>query len=159
MGAFGMLVSYPGSSGRIGDLSGIIAAAHNVNALVAVATDLLGDVRADPGRESWGPTQWWGRRSVSGCPWASAAPHAGFIAVRESAMRSLPGRLAGVSIDDAGAVAYRLTLQTREQHIRRERGYQQHLYRPGAAGGDGCHVRPSTTAPRGWPASPDGSTA
>ena len=119
-GAFGMLVSYPGSSGRIGDLSGIIAAAHNVNALVAVATDLLALCVLTPPGEL-GADAVVGSSQRFGVPLGFGGPHAGFIAVPESAMRSLPGRLAGVSIDDAGAVAYRLTLQTREQHIRRER--------------------------------------
>ena len=119
-GAFGVLVSYPGSSGRIGDLSGIIAAAHNVNALVAVATDLLALCVLTPPGEL-GADVVGGSSQRFGVPLGFGGPHAGFIAVPESAMRSLPGRLAGVSIDDAGAVAYRLTLQTREQHIRRER--------------------------------------
>ena len=119
-GAFGMLVSYPGSSGRIGDLSGIIAAAHNVNALVAVATDLLALCVLTPPGEL-GADVVVGSSQRFGVPLGFGGPHAGFIAVPESAMRSLPGRLAGVSIDDAGTVAYRLTLQTREQHIRRER--------------------------------------
>ena len=119
-GAFGVLVSYPGSSGRIGDLSAIIAAAHNVNALVAVATDLLALCLLTPPGEL-GADAVVGSSQRFGVPLGFGGPHAGFIAVPESAMRSLPGRLAGVSIDDAGAVAYRLTLQTREQHIRRER--------------------------------------
>ncbi|MYB08694.1 MAG: aminomethyl-transferring glycine dehydrogenase [Acidimicrobiia bacterium] len=119
-GAFGVLVSYPGSSGRVGDLSGIIAAAHNVNALVAVATDLLALCLLTPPGEL-GADAVVGSSQRFGVPLGFGGPHAGFIAVPESAMRSLPGRLAGVSIDDAGAVAYRLTLQTREQHIRRER--------------------------------------
>ncbi|WP_419925782.1 aminomethyl-transferring glycine dehydrogenase [Candidatus Poriferisocius sp.] len=119
-GSFGMLVSYPGSSGRIGDLSGIIAAAHNVHALVAVATDLLAlCLLAPPGE--LGADAVVGSSQRFGVPLGFGGPHAGFIAVPESAMRSLPGRLAGVSVDDAGAVAYRLTLQTREQHIRREK--------------------------------------
>jgi len=119
-GAFGVLASYPGSSGRIGDLSGIIAAAHNVNALVAVATDLLAlCLLAPPGE--LGADAVVGSSQRFGVPLGFGGPHAGFIAVPESAMRSLPGRLAGVSVDDAGSVAYRLTLQTREQHIRREK--------------------------------------
>ena len=119
-GAFGVLASYPGSSGRIGDLSGIIAAAHNVNALVAVATDLLALCLLTPPGEL-GADAVVGSSQRFGVPLGFGGPHAGFIAVPESAMRSLPGRLAGVSIDDAGSVAYRLTLQTREQHIRREK--------------------------------------
>jgi len=119
-GAFGVLVSYPGSSGRIGDLSGIVAAAHNVNALVAVATDLLALCLLTPPGEL-GADAVVGSSQRFGVPLGFGGPHAGFIAVPESAMRSLPGRLAGVSVDDAGSVAYRLTLQTREQHIRREK--------------------------------------
>ncbi|WP_420637958.1 aminomethyl-transferring glycine dehydrogenase [Candidatus Poriferisocius sp.] len=119
-GAFGLLVSYPASSGRIGDLSAVIAAAHNVNALVAVTTDLLALCVLTPPGEL-GADVVVGSSQRFGVPLGFGGPHAGFIAVPESAMRSLPGRLAGVSVDDAGAVAYRLTLQTREQHIRRER--------------------------------------
>ncbi len=119
-GAFGMLVSYPGSSGRICDLGAIIAAAHNVNAMVAVTTDLLALCLLTPPGEL-GADVVVGSSQRFGVPLGFGGPHAGFIAVPEAAMRSLPGRLVGVSVDDAGAVAYRLTLQTREQHIRRER--------------------------------------
>ncbi|WP_419919563.1 aminomethyl-transferring glycine dehydrogenase [Candidatus Poriferisocius sp.] len=119
-GAFGMLVSYPAGSGRICDLSSLIAAAHNENAMVVVATDLLAlCLLTPPGR--LGADAVVGSSQRFGVPLGFGGPHAGFIAVPESAMRSLPGRLAGVSVDDSGAVAYRLTLQTREQHIRRER--------------------------------------
>ncbi|MDD9994292.1 MAG: glycine dehydrogenase (aminomethyl-transferring), partial [Dehalococcoidia bacterium] len=119
-GAFGVLASYPGSSGRVGDLSGIIAAAHNANALVAVTTDLLALCLLTPPGEL-GADVVVGSSQRFGVPLGFGGPHAGFMAVPESAMRSLPGRLAGVSVDDAGSVAYRLTLQTREQHIRRDR--------------------------------------
>ena len=118
--AFGLLVSYPASSGRICDLSTIIAEAHNANALVAVASDLLALCLLTPPGEL-GADAVVGSSQRFGVPLGFGGPHAGFIAVPESAMRSLPGRLAGVSVDDTGKVAYRLTLQTREQHIRRER--------------------------------------
>ncbi len=119
-GAFGVLVSYPASSGKICNLKSIIAEAHAADALVAVASDLLALCLLTPPGEL-GADVVVGSAQRFGVPMGFGGPHAGFIAVAESAKRSLPGRLAGVSVDDTGAVAYRLTLQTREQHIRRER--------------------------------------
>ena len=117
---FGVMVQYPGASGRIVEIKPIIDAAHARNAMAVVAADLLslaliqapGDLGADI---VVGTTQRFG------VPMGFGGPHAGYLAVRNELERSMPGRLVGVSIDADGASAYRLTLQTREQHIRRER--------------------------------------
>jgi glycine dehydrogenase len=117
---FGVLLQYPGASGAVRDLIPVIDAAHQRGALVSVAADLLaltllkapGELGADI---AVGTTQRFG------VPMGFGGPHAGYLAVRTGLERSLPGRLVGVSIDADGAPAYRLALQTREQHIRREK--------------------------------------
>ena len=117
---FGVIVQYPGASGRIVDLKPIIDAAHEAGALAIAAADLLaltlivapGDLGADIVV---------GTSQRFGVPMGFGGPHAGYLAVRADLERSMPGRLVGVSVDAEGAPAYRLTLQTREQHIRRER--------------------------------------
>ncbi|MEU7905508.1 aminomethyl-transferring glycine dehydrogenase [Actinoplanes sp. NPDC049118] len=117
---FGLHLQYPGASGAVRDHAAVIEAAHGVGALVTVAADLLaltllrapGEIGADIAA---GTTQRFG------VPLGFGGPHAGYLAVRAGLERSLPGRLVGVSKDADGAPAYRLALQTREQHIRRER--------------------------------------
>src|SRR4051812_3250926 len=117
---FGVLVQYPGSSGLVRDWTDTIAEAHSRGALVAVATDPLAlCLLTPPG--SMGADIAVGSAQRFGVPMGFGGPHAGFMAVREGLQRSLPGRLVGVSIDADGAQAYRLALQTREQHIRREK--------------------------------------
>ncbi len=117
---FGLLVQYPGSSGRIVDWSPAIADAQARGALVAVATDLLAlCVLRSPG--AMGADVAVGSSQRFGVPLMFGGPHAAFMAVRSGLERSLPGRLVGVSVDADGDVAYRLALQTREQHIRREK--------------------------------------
>ncbi|MES9589567.1 aminomethyl-transferring glycine dehydrogenase [Streptomyces sp. NPDC094045] len=119
-GVFGVLVQYPGASGAVRDVRPVIEQAHELGAIVTVAADLLaltlltspGDLGADI---AVGTTQRFG------VPMGFGGPHAGFMAVREKFARSLPGRLVGVSVDADGNKAYRLALQTREQHIRREK--------------------------------------
>ncbi|MFF9352248.1 aminomethyl-transferring glycine dehydrogenase [Streptomyces sp. NPDC014734] len=119
-GVFGVLVQYPGASGAVRDIRPVIERAHELGAVVTVAADLLaltlltspGDLGADI---AVGTTQRFG------VPMGFGGPHAGFMAVREKFARSLPGRLVGVSVDADGNRAYRLALQTREQHIRREK--------------------------------------
>jgi glycine dehydrogenase len=117
---FGVLAQYPGSSGRIADHAGIVAQAHQVGALVAVAADPLALCLLRPPGEA-GADIVVGSAQRFGVPMGFGGPHAGYIAVRTGLERMLPGRLVGVSRDAAGAVAYRLALQTREQHIRRDR--------------------------------------
>jgi glycine dehydrogenase len=117
---FGVLLQYPASSGRIVDWTDVIAAAHERGALVTVATDLLAlCVLRSPG--AMGADVAVGSAQRFGVPMGFGGPHAGFMSVREGLQRSLPGRLVGVSIDADGDRAYRLALQTREQHIRREK--------------------------------------
>ncbi|HEY9376058.1 MAG TPA: aminomethyl-transferring glycine dehydrogenase, partial [Jiangellaceae bacterium] len=117
---FGVLLQYPGASGRVRDLRPVIEAAHERGALAAVAADLLAlTLLESPGQH--GADVVVGSSQRFGVPLGYGGPHAGFMAVRAGLERGLPGRLVGVSVDADGAQAYRLALQTREQHIRRER--------------------------------------
>jgi glycine dehydrogenase len=117
---FGLLVSYPGSSGAVRDLADAVATAQQRGALVAATTDLLAQTMLKPPGE-WGADVAVGSAQRFGVPLGFGGPHAGFMAVRAGLERGLPGRLVGVSVDADGAPAYRLALQTREQHIRREK--------------------------------------
>jgi glycine dehydrogenase len=117
---FGVLVQYPGAGGAVRDLAPLVEQAHARGALVAVAADLLAlTLLTPPG--GFGADIAVGTSQRFGVPVAFGGPHAGYIAVREGLARSLPGRLVGVSQDADGNPAYRLALQTREQHIRREK--------------------------------------
>jgi len=118
--AFGVLLSYPGSTGEVRDLAPLITAAHERGALVAVTTDLLALTLLTPPGEQ-GADVVVGSSQRFGVPLGYGGPHAAFMAVRAGLERSLPGRLVGVSVDADGHPAYRLALQTREQHIRREK--------------------------------------
>lgn len=118
--AFGLLLSYPGSSGRIRDFRSLTLQAHDRGAVVTAATDLLALTLLTPPGE-WGADVSVGSAQRFGVPMGFGGPHAGFMALREDWARNLPGRLVGVSTDADGQPAYRLALQTREQHIRRER--------------------------------------
>src|SRR6478609_2831304 len=117
---FGVITQLPGASGQVVDWTELVAAAHERGALVAVGADLLaltllappGDIGADV---AFGSTQRFG------VPMGFGGPHAGYLAVHAKQARQLPGRLVGVSQDSDGANAYRLALQTREQHIRRDK--------------------------------------
>jgi glycine dehydrogenase len=118
---FGVLVAHPGSTGElVSDLDWITATAHERDALAAVTTDLLALTLLRPPGEC-GADIAVGSAQRFGVPLGFGGPHAGFMAVRAGLERSLPGRLVGVSVDAAGAPAFRLALQTREQHIRREK--------------------------------------
>jgi len=117
---FGVLVQYPGASGRVWDPSGVVDAAHVAGGLVVAAADLLAlTLLRSPG--SFGADVAVGTTQRFGVPLGFGGPHAGYMAVRAGLERQLPGRLVGVSMDAAGKPAYRLSLQTREQHIRREK--------------------------------------
>src|SRR3954466_13302004 len=117
---FGVLLQYPGSSGRVRDLTPVIEAAHERGAVVAVAADLLAlTLLTSPGE--MGADLAVGTSQRFGVPLGYGGPHAGYMCVRKGLERSMPGRLVGVSVDADGAPAYRLALQTREQHIRREK--------------------------------------
>ena len=117
---FGVLVSYPGSSGQVDDIRGILASAKDRGVGTVVATDLLALTLLTPPGEM-GADVCVGSAQRLGVPMGFGGPHAGFMSVRAGLERSLPGRLVGVSVDAEGPPAYRLALQTREQHIRRER--------------------------------------
>ncbi|WP_029540315.1 aminomethyl-transferring glycine dehydrogenase [Serinicoccus profundi] len=117
---FGVLVQYPGADGLIRDFAALTDAAHEAGALVTAAADLLAlTLIAPPSR--WGADVAVGTTQRFGVPLGFGGPHAGYLAVREGLERTLPGRLVGVSKDVDGKQAYRLALQTREQHIRREK--------------------------------------
>ncbi|MEQ9336823.1 MAG: aminomethyl-transferring glycine dehydrogenase, partial [Miltoncostaeaceae bacterium] len=117
---FGALLAYPGTSGRVRDLTPAIEAVHVAGGLAAVVCDPLALVLAvSPG--AMGADMAVGSMQRFGVPMGFGGPHAGFIATGEALARSLPGRLVGVSRDVAGRPALRLALQTREQHIRREK--------------------------------------
>jgi len=118
--SFGVLLQYPDSFGHIGDHKALVEAVHARQGLVAVATDLLAlTLIAAPGE--WGADIVVGNSQRFGVPFGFGGPHAAFMACRDAYKRSMPGRLIGVSVDAEGKPAYRLTLQTREQHIRREK--------------------------------------
>ncbi|KRG64019.1 glycine dehydrogenase [Stenotrophomonas terrae] len=118
--SFGVLLQYPDSLGQIGDYKALVEAVHARQGLVAVATDLLAlTLIAAPGE--WGADIVVGNSQRFGVPFGFGGPHAAFMACRDAYKRSMPGRLIGVSVDAEGRAAYRLTLQTREQHIRREK--------------------------------------
>ncbi len=117
---FGLVLQLPGASGALRDHRGLIEQAHERGAMVTVAADLLALTMVESSGEL-GADVAVGSSQRFGVPLWYGGPHAGYIAVREGLERSLPGRLVGVSVDADGRTAYRLALQTREQHIRRER--------------------------------------
>ncbi|MEU5844405.1 aminomethyl-transferring glycine dehydrogenase [Rhodococcus sp. NPDC047139] len=117
---FGVVLQIPGASGRVVDAAPIIEAAHERGALVAVGADLLAMTLLTPPGEQ-GADACFGTTQRFGVPMGFGGPHAGYLAVGSAHTRTLPGRLVGVSVDADGNRAYRLALQTREQHIRREK--------------------------------------
>ena len=115
-----MLLQYPGASGEVRDLGPVIEAAHAAGARVAVAADILALTLLKPPGE-FGADIALGSTQRFGVPMFYGGPHAAYLAVRDDLRRQLPGRLVGVSVDADGNPAYRLALQAREQHIRREK--------------------------------------
>lgn len=117
---FGALLSYPGTDGRVRDIASAIAMAKQNGAMVAVTCDLLSLCLLTPPGEL-GADVAIGSSQRFGVPMGNGGPHAAFFATSDKYKRAIPGRLVGVSVDRRGAQAYRLALQTREQHIRREK--------------------------------------
>ena len=117
---FGVITQLPGASGCVNDWSRLVDQAHERGALVAVGADLLAlTLIAPPG--DFGADVAFGTTQRFGVPMGFGGPHAGYLAVHAKHARQLPGRLVGVSLDADGGPAYRLALQTREQHIRRDK--------------------------------------
>jgi glycine cleavage system P protein (glycine dehydrogenase) len=118
--AFGLLLQYPDDHGEAGDLRPVIERAHAAGLLVAVASDLMALTLLTPPGEM-GADAVVGNSQRFGVPLGYGGPHAAFFATRESYVRQAPGRIIGISVDARGRQAYRMALQTREQHIRREK--------------------------------------
>ncbi len=117
---FGLMIQYPGTGGAVRDISGVIEKAHAMNGLAVVAADLLSLAILTPPGEMDADVVF-GSSQRFGVPMGYGGPHAAFFATRDKFKRSVPGRIIGVSIDSEGKPALRMALQTREQHIRREK--------------------------------------
>jgi glycine dehydrogenase len=117
---FGVITQLPGASGEVVDWSALVTAAHQRGALVAIGADLLALTLIPPPGEV-GADVAFGSAQRFGVPMGFGGPHAGYLAVHGNHARQLPGRLVGVSVDADGSPAFRLSLQTREQHIRRDK--------------------------------------
>jgi glycine dehydrogenase len=117
---FGSMVQYPAASGQVRDYKAFTGMAHSSGVLVGVAADLLSLVLLAPPGE-WGADIVVGSSQRMGLPMSFGGPHAGFFATKDELKRNMPGRIIGVSVDAQGNSALRMALQTREQHIKRER--------------------------------------
>ena len=117
---FGILLQYPASNGEIYDYRDTVAAAHDASAIVTIAADLLSLTLLTPPGE-FNADIVVGTTQRFGMPLGYGGPHAAYMATKQSFVRAMPGRLVGVSLDSHGNLAYRLAIQTREQHIRREK--------------------------------------
>jgi glycine dehydrogenase len=118
--AFGVLVQYPGVDGEVGDFAALAARLHERGGFLVAAADLLALTLLKPPGE-WGADVAIGNTQRFGVPMGFGGPHAAYMATRDELKRNMPGRLVGVTVDAQGNTAYRLALQTREQHIRREK--------------------------------------
>jgi len=118
--AFAVIVQYPGAEGEVRDYSALAEKVHARSGLLVAAADLLALTLLKPPGE-WGADVVVGSAQRFGVPMGFGGPHAGYLATRDALKRSMPGRLVGVTVDAQGGKAYRLALQTREQHIRREK--------------------------------------
>jgi glycine dehydrogenase len=119
-GLFGVMVQYPAACGEIRDYSDLVTRVHGAGALVGVGADLMSLALLTPPGE-WGADIVFGTNQRFGLPMSYGGPHAGFFATRDDLKRSMPGRIIGVSVDANSNQALRMALQTREQHIKRER--------------------------------------
>jgi glycine dehydrogenase len=117
---FGAIVQYPDENGEINDYSGFVSKAHEKGVMVAVAADLMSLALLTPPGD-WGADVVVGTNQRFGLPMGFGGPHAGYFATREEYKRNIPGRIIGISVDAQGNRALRMALQTREQHIKRER--------------------------------------
>ena len=117
---FGSIVQYPAASGQIRDYKTFSDMAHAAGTLVGVAADLMSLALFTPPGE-WGADIVVGSNQRMGLPMSFGGPHAGYFATKDELKRSMPGRIIGVSVDAQGNSALRMALQTREQHIKRER--------------------------------------
>ena len=120
---FGLLLQYPAANGEVGEVEDyrqLVRSVHARNGMVVVAADLLALTLLVPPGE-WGADAVVGSAQRFGVPLGFGGPHAGYLATRDELKRNMPGRLVGVTVDSQGDPAYRLALQTREQHIRREK--------------------------------------
>ncbi|HPJ03891.1 MAG TPA: aminomethyl-transferring glycine dehydrogenase [Bacteroidales bacterium] len=117
---FGVVVQYPAANGEIRDYRELVEKVHGAGALAGVGADLMSLTLLTPPGE-WGADIVFGSNQRFGLPMSYGGPHAGFFAVRDDLKRNMPGRLIGVSVDARGKQALRMALQTREQHIKRER--------------------------------------
>ena len=117
---FGVLVQYPSASGQVHDWSKLADAVHEGKGLITAAADILSlALLKSPGE--WGADVAVGSTQRLGVPMQFGGPHAGYMAVQDKLVRSMPGRIIGISVDEVGAPALRMAMQTREQHIRREK--------------------------------------
>ncbi len=117
---FGAVVQYPSANGNIPNYKLFVEKAHNANSMVAVSADIMSLVLLTP-PGNWGADIVFGSTQRFGIPMGFGGPHAAYFATRDSFKRTMPGRIIGVSIDNKGRTALRMALQTREQHIKRER--------------------------------------
>ncbi len=117
---FGAVIQYPAANGNIPEYKSFVEKAHNTGSMIAVAADILSLVLLTP-PGNWGADIVFGSTQRFGIPMGFGGPHAAYFATRDAFKRTMPGRIIGVSIDNKGRTALRMALQTREQHIKRER--------------------------------------